>query len=217
MAARAFDGLGTTQEERDPGEMASMLDCHKIWDKLSSRADFKDGTIDIDNLCSELRTKARCSETGVVVDHKDVEEALRKLDEPENGMSDGKAGAIRKTRSQDNRARRRKRSPRNEVSRSLQKKQSSWRRIAMASDSSEDDLTTSDSQGSQVEVSDFRPSREHRGMSHGSIDQPRRSNTTSSKLKYTVSEDTTKDEDTRCRAQFQALGCRTVARATCQF
>lgn len=85
------------EEEVVPGEdIDRMLNCHKIWlvtpktndcsniltmsrDKLSSRHDFKDGTIDIDNLCSELRAKARCSESGVVVDHKDVEEALKRL------------------------------------------------------------------------------------------------------------------------------------------
>lgn len=85
------------EDEVVPGEdIDSMLNCHKIWsvlthssgltevltssrDKLSSRNDFKDGTIDIDNLCSELRAKARCSESGVVVDHKDVEEALKRL------------------------------------------------------------------------------------------------------------------------------------------
>jgi len=85
------------EEEVVPGEdVNSMLNCHKIWlaylpgrkathaltvdrDKLSSRPDFKDGTIDIDNLCSELRAKARCSESGVVVDHKDVEAALQRL------------------------------------------------------------------------------------------------------------------------------------------
>ena len=85
------------EEEVVPGEdVDQMLNCHKIWsvlrasgnppgtltthrDKLSSRNDFKDGTIDIDNLCSELRAKARCSESGVVVDHKDVEEALKRL------------------------------------------------------------------------------------------------------------------------------------------
>ena len=74
---RIQDGI---DEEVVPGEdINSMLNCHKIWDKLSSRADFKDGTIDIDNLCSELRAKARCSESGVVVDHKDVEAALKRL------------------------------------------------------------------------------------------------------------------------------------------
>jgi AP-1-like factor len=48
-------------------------------DKLANRPDFKDGTIDIDNLCSELRAKARCSESGVVVDNKDVEAAFKRL------------------------------------------------------------------------------------------------------------------------------------------
>jgi AP-1-like factor len=85
------------EEEVVPGEdIDQMLNCHKIWsvsqrlhaktdaltnsrDKLSSRNDFKEGTIDIDNLCSELRAKARCSESGVVVDHKDVEDALKRL------------------------------------------------------------------------------------------------------------------------------------------
>jgi AP-1-like factor len=50
-------------------------------DKLANRPEFKDGTIDIDNLCSELRAKARCSESGVVVDDKDVEAALQRLPE----------------------------------------------------------------------------------------------------------------------------------------
>jgi AP-1-like factor len=88
-------------EEFVPGEdVTQMLNCHKIWlvssfdavrcssfrltisrDKLSHRTDFKDGTIDIDNLCSELRAKARCSESGVVVDTKDVEAALQRLPE----------------------------------------------------------------------------------------------------------------------------------------
>lgn len=91
------------EDEVVPGEdINSMLNCHKIWlvlatdtmisviltihrDKLSSRPDFKDGTIDIDNLCSELRAKARCSESGVVVDHKDVEAALKRL--PKDNLS----------------------------------------------------------------------------------------------------------------------------------
>lgn len=74
---RLQDGV---DDEVVPGEdPTQLLNCHKIWDKLSSRSDFKDGTIDIDNLCSELRAKARCSESGVVVDHKDVEAALKRL------------------------------------------------------------------------------------------------------------------------------------------
>ena len=34
------------------------------------------GEIDIDNLCSELRAKAKCSEGGAVVDKKDVDKIL---------------------------------------------------------------------------------------------------------------------------------------------
>ncbi|OJD33949.1 bzip transcription factor (ap-1) [Diplodia corticola] len=67
-------------DEVVPGEDPnSLLSCHKIWDKLQNRPDFKDGSIDIDGLCTELRAKARCSESGVVVDSKDVEAALKRL------------------------------------------------------------------------------------------------------------------------------------------
>ncbi|KAF2494685.1 PAP1-domain-containing protein [Lophium mytilinum] len=76
---RIQDGI---DDEVVPGEdPAQLLNCHKIWDKLAKRPDFRDGTIDIDNLCSELRAKARCSESGVVVDNKDVEAALKRLPE----------------------------------------------------------------------------------------------------------------------------------------
>jgi AP-1-like factor len=96
-----IERLQDGEDEVVPGEdVTQMLNCHKIWfvtsinialcevvrltlsrDKLSNRSDFKDGTIDIDNLCSELRAKARCSESGVVVDTKDVEAALKRLPE----------------------------------------------------------------------------------------------------------------------------------------
>jgi len=75
---RLQDGEGD-DEVVPADDPSSMLNCHKIWDKLSNRPEFKEGTIDIDNLCSELRAKARCSESGVVVDTKDVEAALQRL------------------------------------------------------------------------------------------------------------------------------------------
>lgn len=77
---------GADEEEVVPGETpGSMLTCHKIWDKLQDRPDFKDGSLDIDGLCSELRAKARCSESGVVIDQKDVDSALKRLSPPANG------------------------------------------------------------------------------------------------------------------------------------
>ncbi|KIW14856.1 hypothetical protein PV08_07641 [Exophiala spinifera] len=52
------------------------MTCNKIWDRLQSMEKFRNGEIDIDNLCSELRSKAKCSEGGAVVDKKDVDKIL---------------------------------------------------------------------------------------------------------------------------------------------
>ncbi|GES64385.1 PAP1-domain-containing protein [Aspergillus terreus] len=65
------------EDEVVPGEDKSqMLSCTKIWDRLQSMEKFRNGEIDVDNLCSELRTKARCSEGGVVVNQKDVDDIM---------------------------------------------------------------------------------------------------------------------------------------------
>jgi AP-1-like factor len=47
--------------------------------QLQSNPDFQDGKFDLDGLCSELRAKARCSESGVMVDQDHVDKALKKL------------------------------------------------------------------------------------------------------------------------------------------
>ncbi|KAF8429743.1 transcription factor PAP1-domain-containing protein [Tirmania nivea] len=57
---------------------ANLMTCNKIWDRISAHPKFASGELDMDNLCSELRSKAKCSETGVVVGQKDVEEVLSK-------------------------------------------------------------------------------------------------------------------------------------------
>jgi AP-1-like factor len=67
-------------EEVVPGDdMSKLMSCHNIWDKLQERKDFQDGNLDIDGLCDELRAKAKCSESGVVIDQKDVDAALERL------------------------------------------------------------------------------------------------------------------------------------------
>lgn len=64
-------------DEVVPGEDKSqILSCTNIWDRLQSMEKFRNGEIDIDSLCSELRTKARCSEGGVVVFRKDVDDIM---------------------------------------------------------------------------------------------------------------------------------------------
>ncbi|KAE8145936.1 transcription factor PAP1-domain-containing protein [Aspergillus avenaceus] len=68
------------EEEVVPGEDKSqMLSCTKIWDRLQSMEKFRNGEIDVDNLCTELRTKARCSEGGVVVNQRDVEDIMGRV------------------------------------------------------------------------------------------------------------------------------------------
>ena len=47
--------------------------------QLQSNPDFQEGKFDLDSLCSELRTKARCSESGVMVDQNHVDAALKRL------------------------------------------------------------------------------------------------------------------------------------------
>lgn len=92
------------EEEVVPGDKSQMMSCTKIWfvspqlfypsvfntsssylttttnitfrDRLQSLEKFRNGEIDVDNLCTELRTKARCSEGGVVVDQKDVDDIM---------------------------------------------------------------------------------------------------------------------------------------------
>lgn len=44
--------------------------CSEIWDRITSHPRYTE--IDIDGLCSELKSKAKCSEKGVVLNNKDV-------------------------------------------------------------------------------------------------------------------------------------------------
>ena len=47
--------------------------------QLQTNSDFQEGKFDLDSLCSELKAKARCSESGVMVDQDHVDAAIRKL------------------------------------------------------------------------------------------------------------------------------------------
>jgi AP-1-like factor len=69
-------------EQADPvqaGSDENLVTCTKMWDYLQERSDFKDGSLDIDGLCSELRAQARCSESGVVIDQEAFDRALQRL------------------------------------------------------------------------------------------------------------------------------------------
>lgn len=90
-------GLPTTQQKAKDGN-GKLISCNNIWyahkslsnfvlpsltwprrNQLQTNPEFQNGTFDLDSLCSELRAKARCSESGVMVDQNHVDAALRKL------------------------------------------------------------------------------------------------------------------------------------------
>lgn len=52
-------------------------------DRLQNTEKFRNGEVDIDFLCSELREKAQCSEGGAVVNEKDVECIMGRINEGE--------------------------------------------------------------------------------------------------------------------------------------
>ncbi|CDO91737.1 unnamed protein product [Kluyveromyces dobzhanskii CBS 2104] len=57
-----------------PSNDGTLLKCSEVWDRITAHPRYSD--LDIDGLCLELRTKAKCSEKGVVVDAEDVQKAL---------------------------------------------------------------------------------------------------------------------------------------------
>ncbi|KAH0614850.1 uncharacterized protein H6S33_000486 [Morchella sextelata] len=81
-ADRAENGGDNDDDEDEvvPAEdPKKMLSCNKIWDHISAHPKFANGELDMDTLCSELRNKAKCSETGVVVAESDVRDVLTKV------------------------------------------------------------------------------------------------------------------------------------------
>ncbi|KAI9807587.1 MAG: hypothetical protein M1825_005527 [Sarcosagium campestre] len=60
-----------------PENASKYLDCNGLWNHLAKREDFQSGELDVDSLCSDLKKKARCSETGVLVDKDEVDTVLQ--------------------------------------------------------------------------------------------------------------------------------------------
>lgn len=61
-----------------PGEDRSqMLNCNTIWDRLQACPKVKEGEFDLDLLCKDLQKKAKCSETGAVVNESDFNKIMK--------------------------------------------------------------------------------------------------------------------------------------------
>lgn len=103
-----LDVLHITAEKKPKSTDGNLVSCNSIWyvfrfsrqlliadsvirTQLQSNPDFQAGRFDLDGLCSELRAKAKCSESGVMVDQVHVNAALAKLgqrDPTTGGISD---------------------------------------------------------------------------------------------------------------------------------
>lgn len=68
----SFDNSPTIFEDTSEVVPAGQktMDCSEIWDRITSHPRYTE--IDIDHLCMELQTKAKCSDKGVVVNVSDV-------------------------------------------------------------------------------------------------------------------------------------------------
>lgn len=62
--------------EKVPDNTQDLMKCSQIWERITTYPRFTD--LDIDNLCDELKQKAKCSEAGVVVDGSEVGKLLNK-------------------------------------------------------------------------------------------------------------------------------------------
>ncbi|ODQ63659.1 hypothetical protein NADFUDRAFT_84283 [Nadsonia fulvescens var. elongata DSM 6958] len=60
-----------------PDSSRDLINCSAVWDRITAHPKFDE--IDIEGLCTELRTKAKCSEAGVVLNGCDVDNILYKL------------------------------------------------------------------------------------------------------------------------------------------
>ncbi|KAK4696973.1 AP-1-like transcription factor, partial [Lecanoromycetidae sp. Uapishka_2] len=70
-------------------EVKKMIGTEKLWPRIQASGKVQSGEIDMDNLCSELKKKARCSGSGAVIDEKDVDRILGPVDsKPATQMDD---------------------------------------------------------------------------------------------------------------------------------
>jgi len=72
------------EEEVVPGDDRSqLLTCNNIWDRLQACPKVKEGEFDLDLLCKDLQKKAKCSETGAVVNESDFNHIMNQYIGPE--------------------------------------------------------------------------------------------------------------------------------------
>ncbi|EPX70617.1 transcription factor Pap1/Caf3 [Schizosaccharomyces octosporus yFS286] len=71
------DPQAKADDEVIPFKEQKFIKCPEIWSKIMSHPNFSQ--IDIDDLCSKLKQKAKCSASGVVLDQQELDQTLKKL------------------------------------------------------------------------------------------------------------------------------------------
>ncbi|RDL37195.1 PAP1-domain-containing protein [Venustampulla echinocandica] len=75
-------------EEVVPAEdTTKLLNCNTIWDRLQQCPKVKEGEFDLDLLCKDLQKKAKCSETGAVVNESDFNRIMKTYVQKPDGMT----------------------------------------------------------------------------------------------------------------------------------
>ncbi|RCI16731.1 hypothetical protein L249_2764 [Ophiocordyceps polyrhachis-furcata BCC 54312] len=73
-----IDAEQNALDEDVPTKDQNIVPCTKIWDRLQGCPKAQTGEFDLDGLCSELTSKAKCSGYGPVVAERDFDSILRK-------------------------------------------------------------------------------------------------------------------------------------------
>ncbi|CAL3962579.1 unnamed protein product [Diplocarpon coronariae] len=77
LVAQIDEKQNSDYEDPVPADKNQMLSCNTIWDRLQACPRVKDGEFDLDLLCKDLQKKAKCSETGAVVNESDFNKIMR--------------------------------------------------------------------------------------------------------------------------------------------
>jgi len=70
------DKVGEDDEVVPAEDTTQLLTCNTIWDRLQACPKVKEGEFDLDLLCKDLQKKAKCSETGAVVNESDFNKIM---------------------------------------------------------------------------------------------------------------------------------------------
>ncbi|XBW36047.1 hypothetical protein QEN19_001624 [Hanseniaspora menglaensis] len=73
-----IEGVHKSDDDEDADMVVpkdgKLFTCSEIWDRITSNPKLSD--LDLDNLCMELKTKAKCSDKGVLIKEEDLDNAL---------------------------------------------------------------------------------------------------------------------------------------------